>query len=150
MAPQTPIAEVIKDIQSDIKKIVAGEIALAKAELLPQAKKAGAGAGLFGAAGAFALGAVTVINLGLALLSGAIMSNWLEPRWAYPVGFAIWAVILLVLAGIFALVGKLLMKFTKPQRTIDTAEKSVVAVRGAIESGQAQVKRMPLLGGPKE
>jgi len=44
MAEQPDIAEVIKNIQADVTTIVKGEIELAKAELMPQAKAAGIGA----------------------------------------------------------------------------------------------------------
>ena len=45
MADESGIAEVIKNIQADVSTIVRGEIELAKAELIPQAKAAGLGAG---------------------------------------------------------------------------------------------------------
>ena len=41
MVDQSGIADVIKNIQADVTTIVKGEIELAKAELLPQAKAAG-------------------------------------------------------------------------------------------------------------
>ena len=58
MANQLDIADAIKAIQADVTTIVRGEVELAKAELVPQVKSAGIGAGLFGAVagGVFGLG----------------------------------------------------------------------------------------------
>ena len=44
----TDPADLIKSISDDIAVIIRGEIELAKAELIPQAKSVGLGAGLFG------------------------------------------------------------------------------------------------------
>ena len=43
---QPEVGDVVKDISADISTLVKGEIALAKSEIIPQAKKAGIGAGL--------------------------------------------------------------------------------------------------------
>ena len=63
------IGEVLKDITADVQTIIRGEVELAKAELMPQVKSAGIGAGLFGAAGYLAVQAATLLFIcgGLAL-----------------------------------------------------------------------------------
>ncbi len=76
MAEQSEITELIKSIQADITTIVRGEFALAKAELLPSVKKAGAGVGFFVAAGVLAL-------VGIATLLIAVSFAW-------SVGFQSW------------------------------------------------------------
>ena len=69
MAEQPPVSDVLNSITSDIKTIVRGEIDLAKAEMVPQVKRAGIGVGMFGAAGYLALhGALLLfVALGIAL-----------------------------------------------------------------------------------
>lgn len=142
MVAQPAIADVIKDIQSDVKNLVRGELELAKAELLPQAKSAGIGAGLFGAAGYFAISAATLIWVALSLTIAGLLINAVPPVWAYTLGFAIMAVLLLVLAVILALVGKSQIKVSGAQRTIAQGQESVDAVKTAIASGQAQVQAL--------
>ena len=66
MADQKELADVIKSITADVTTIVKGEIELAKAELMPQAKAAGIGAGLFGAAAYVGLSGAAVLFSGLA------------------------------------------------------------------------------------
>lgn len=142
MVAQPAIADVIKDIQSDVKNLVRGEIELAKAEMLPQAKSAGIGAGLFGAAGYLAINAATLIWIALSLTVAGLLMNAVPAVWAYTLGFAIVALLLLVLAGILALVGKSKINVTGPKRTIAQGQESVEAVKAAVASGQAQVQAL--------
>ena len=55
------VGDIIKNITDDVKLLVQDQIELAKAELMPAAKKGGTGAGLFGAAGYFALSATILL-----------------------------------------------------------------------------------------
>lgn len=142
MVDQPAVADVIKDIQSDVKNLVRGEIELAKAELLPQAKSTGIGAGLFGAAGYLAISAATLIWIALALTIAGLLMNLVAPVWAYTLGFAIMALLMLVLAGILALVGKSKINVSAPERTIAQGQQSVAAVKAAVASGQAQVQAL--------
>ena len=56
-----PVGDIIKDITDDVKLLVQDQIELAKAELIPAAKNGGTGAGLFGAAGYFAISATILL-----------------------------------------------------------------------------------------
>lgn len=127
------VGDIVKNLTDDIKVLVRGEVELAKAELTSSAKAAGAGAGMFGAAGYLALNAVSLLfiagALGLALLVG------------YPLGFVIMAVILLVIAAILALIGKSQVKKIKaPEETIAEAKATGDAVKLAVERGKAQAE----------
>ena len=53
MANQHDIADTIKAIQADVTTIVRGEVELAKAELVPQAKSVGIGVGSHGYRGGY-------------------------------------------------------------------------------------------------
>ena len=54
------VGDIIKGID-DMKLLVRDEVELAKSELVPTARKAGMGAGLFGAAGFFAISGVGIL-----------------------------------------------------------------------------------------
>ena len=140
MVAQPAIADVIKDIQSDVKNLVRGEIELAKAVLVPQAKSTGIGAGLFGAAGYLAISAASLIWIALALTIAGLLMNVVAPVWAYTLGFALMALLMLILAGILALVGKSKISLSSPERTIAQGQESIEAVKAAVSSGQARVQ----------
>jgi hypothetical protein len=92
------LGELAGQVSQQISTLVRDELRLAQAELTAKGKKAGLGAGLFGAAGlvtAYAVGAlIAAAILGLA----TAMDYWLA---ALIVG-----VVLLVVAGLAAVVGK--------------------------------------------
>ena len=140
MANQTDIADAIKAIQADVTTIVRGEIELAKAELVPQAKSVGIGAGLFGGAGYLAVNGVSLVFLGLS----ALIANWFAtslgwaPFLAACMGLVIMAVVLFLIAGVLALIGKGKVSVKGPEATIAQGQASVDAVKGALERGQIQ------------
>lgn len=134
------IGEVIKDITADVQTIIKGEIELAKAEMLPQVKRAGIGAGLFGAAGYLALQATTLLFICGGLAFTALYQGAVGIVWAFTLGFLTMAVILLVIAGILALIGKSKIAVKGPEATVSEAQRSVQAVTGAVDRGQANVR----------
>jgi len=146
MADQDGIADIIKSIQADVTTIVRGELELAKAELIPQAKAAGMGAGMFGAAAYLALtGSILLFfTLGF-LLAMAFGAAGLGTLTALVCGFAIVTVLLLLLAGVLALVGKGKFSFSKPEMTIDSVEKAVLSVRSAVADTAKDIAAQPLV-----
>ncbi len=88
----------VRDLTEQTRELVRGEVALAKAELSDTVKHAGIGAGLFGGAGVVALYAggalVAAAIAGLAV----VLDVWLAAL--------IVAVVLFVVAGVVALLGK--------------------------------------------
>lgn len=139
MADQNGIADLIKNIQKDVATIVHDEIELAKAELVPQVKAVGMGAGMFGAAGYVAMKALGLVFFGVAFLLSWAFSVWfgVGTLVALTLGFVVMAVLLLIVAGILALTGKGKFSFSKPATTIDSVEQSVAAVRTAIGGDKA-------------
>ena len=87
MATQPALSDVIESITSDVKTIVKGEIELAKAEMVPQVKSVGVGAGLFGAAGYLGLQAATLIFVALGFLISQFFLGLMAPGFAYASGF---------------------------------------------------------------
>lgn len=142
MAEQPAIADVLSSITSDIQTIVRGEIELAKAELVPQAKKVGIGAGLLGAAGYVALNGLTLLYVTLCFVASGLYMFALPPVWAYAAGFGTITLLFFVAAAILALIGKGKFEFSGAQRTVAEAELSVDAVKTAVSRGQANVASM--------
>lgn len=148
MADQTDIADVIKNIQADVTAIVRGEIELAKAELMPQAKAAGIGAGLFTVAAVVGLTGLTVLLLGFSFWLSFGFQAWfnldLLPSLAW--GFATIAVLFFIVAAVVAVLGKNQLKFTGAKETAANAEETVAAVKGAVASGLEDVQALSLTG----
>jgi Putative Actinobacterial Holin-X, holin superfamily III len=113
-AEDPSIGVLVQSAMADMSTLVRSEIELAKAEMSRSAKKAGIGAGAFGAAGVL-LGVSTVFLF----ITIAEFLTWLGlQRWiSYLI---VWAFYVL-LAVIAALVGrKQMKKIEKPERTIET------------------------------
>jgi uncharacterized membrane protein YqjE len=90
--------QLVSDLTNQISRLVRDEARLAQAEVNQKAKRLGVGAGLFGGAGLFAfLGLATLITTVILLLA-LVMPAWLAAL--------IVTVVLFVIAGVLALVGK--------------------------------------------
>ena len=154
MTDQSGIADVIKNIQDDVRTIVKGELELAKAELLPQAKSAGIGAGLFGGAGYLAIMGATLLFCGLSFWLSLGFQSWfgIDLLGALAWGFAVMAILMFLLAGVLVLIGKQQLNLPGPKATTASAQASMDAVKGALTRGQERVAATSLLGGegPKE
>jgi hypothetical protein len=125
------VGDIIKNITDDVKLLVQDQIELAKAELTPAAKQGGTGVGLFGAAGYFALSATILLYFAAASgLVAAGLAPWLA--------FLIVGVVLLLIAGILAGIGFLIVRKIKgPDRTIAQANQSVAEVKAAAQRAVA-------------
>lgn len=119
------IGQLVVDATDDIKKIVRGEVALAKAELTTGAKGIGKGAGMLGAAGFVALLGLIYLLHAAAWGIGEVL-----PLWA---GYLIVAAVLFVLAAILGLLGKKALSAAKPkpERTIRNAQETVATLKSS-------------------
>ena len=134
------VGDIIKSITNDVKLLVRDEIELAKAELIPAAKNGGIGAGLFGAAGYFGICALSVLYFAAAYGLAAL-------GLALPLAFLIVGVALLLIAGICAGIGLMLIKKVKgPERTINQANKTVTEVKEAAQHAIAAAKAPEIEG----
>ncbi len=118
------LGQLVADATHDLSSIIHSEIALAKAEIGADAKKAGIGAGLFAAAGFFVFLALVLLPISAAYgLVAAGLSPWLA--------FLIVAIVLLVLGAIMAMVGKGRVSKIKgkPERAIKNAQDTIAAIR---------------------
>jgi hypothetical protein len=119
----TSVGQLIGEVTKDLSTLMRQELDLAKAELKVEAKKAGQGAGMFGAAG-FA-GYMVLVFLSLALMWG--LANVMDTGWAGLIVAAIWAVI-----GAVAFVmgrNRFRQVNPKPERTVDTLQQVPSALK---------------------
>ena len=121
---ERPIGQLVQDLSQQTATLVRQELHLAQLEMQQKGKRAGIGAGLFGGAGL-----VAVLGLG-ALVAAAILAlatavdPWLSAL--------IVAVVLFVVAGVIALVGK--REVTEavppvPERTIESVQQDVHEIK---------------------
>jgi uncharacterized membrane protein YqjE len=101
-----PLPELTRDLVAQLRRLIAGELALFKAEMTAKAKAAGIGAGLLVGALVFVFFALCALVTTAVLAFALILPAWLA---ALVVG-----VILLLLAGIAALIGVAKLKKGMP------------------------------------
>jgi Flp pilus assembly protein TadB len=70
------VAELVKDLSRDVSTLLHEEIALARAEMTEKGRRAGMGAGMFGAATAFGL-----VTLGGSMATIVILLDKAMPLW---------------------------------------------------------------------
>jgi uncharacterized membrane protein YqjE len=74
---ERPVGELLKQLSDEATTLVRKEIELAKAEMAEKGRKAGAGAGMFGAAAALGLLALGALTACFVLALDAAMPAWL-------------------------------------------------------------------------
>jgi len=109
------IGDLVSDATSQISTLVRSEIELAKAEIAGEAKKAGLGGGLLGAAGVIALFSLFFFFV----FAAELLTLWVA-RWA---AWLIIFIVMLVIAAVLALVG------LKKVKTIKAPKKTVASVQ---------------------
>jgi len=123
-ASDASTGELVSRLSQEVSELVRNELRLAQAEVSGKAKKAGVGAGLFGAAGITALFGVGVLIATAILALDLVMDAWLA---ALIVG-----VVLLAAAGIAALLGKKKVQEAAPPvptETVESVKRDVQAVK---------------------
>jgi uncharacterized membrane protein YqjE len=91
---QEPIGELLKRLSNETTQLVRQELELAKAELSEKGKRAGLGAGMFGAAGVTGLLSLGALTACLVLALNHAVADWL----AALIVAAVWAAVAAVLA----------------------------------------------------
>jgi len=118
--------ELVSRLSTDLTTLVRDELRLATAEMSGKAKQAGIGAGMFGAAGLVALYGVGALLAAIIAALALVMDVWLAAL--------IVAVVLFVIAGIAALLGKNKVSEVgspMPERTVESVKADVDAVKHA-------------------
>ena len=114
------LGELLKQLSEQTTRLVHQELELAKAELTQKGKEAGAGAGLFGGAGALGLAALGALTACFILALNAVMPAWLAAL--------IVAVVYGAIAAFLALRGRDKVKQATPlvpEQTIETVKEDV-------------------------
>jgi uncharacterized membrane protein YqjE len=124
------VPELLKQLSTDTSTLVKQEMALARAEIAEQGKKAGIGAGLFGAAGALGLVALGALTATLILLLDKAMDAW--------VAALIVTVVEGAIAGLLALNGRNKIKEATPPapQTAETVKEDVEWAKTQTPSGR--------------
>jgi protein-S-isoprenylcysteine O-methyltransferase Ste14 len=122
------LGDIVADVTAKANLLVKEEIELAKAEVAQKAKRLGIGAGLIAVAGAFLF---FFLFFFLHMLAIGI-ADWFDLRlW---VGYAIVCILLLVSAGILALIARRAFKKGSPpmpEMAIEEAKKTRAAIEEA-------------------
>ena len=119
------LGALVHDLSTQIPELVRSELRLAQAELTEKGKRAGLGAGLFGAAGIVALYGVAVLIAAAVLALALVLPAWAA---ALVIG-----VVLLAVAGVLALRGKGQVAQATPaapERAIAGIKEDVETVKG--------------------
>jgi uncharacterized membrane protein YqjE len=123
-----PTGELVRRLSTQVSELVKGELEVARAELTEKGKRAGVGVGLAGAGGIVAL-------FGVAALLTAVIAGL---SYAMPVWLAalIVGVVLLLIAGALAMVGRQQVKQATPpvpEGAVEGVQHDVEAVKKAVQ-----------------
>ena len=125
------IGELLRQLSEQTTRLVHQELELAKAELTQKGRQAGAGAGLFGAAGAIGLLAAAALTTCFILALDAVMPAWLAALLV--------AVLYGVIAAVVGLRGRDRVRQATPlvpEQTIETVKEDVQWVKNQASSAK--------------
>src|SRR5829696_2958294 len=117
---ERPLGELLKQLSEQTTRLVRQELELARAELTQKGKQAGAGAGLFGTAGAIGFLALAALTACFILALNAVMPAWLAALLV--------AVVYGVAAAVLAMRGRAKVRRATPpvpEQTIETVKEDV-------------------------
>jgi len=126
-----PTGDLLKELSNETTTLVRQEIELAKAELGEKGKTAGLGAGLFGGAGVFALGAFAALTACIIAALDSAMPLWLAAL--------IPAVVYGAIAGVLALQGRDKVREAGPpvpEQTTESVKEDVQWAKTRAKSGR--------------
>jgi len=123
------VGELFSRLSEQTSRLVRSEIELAKSELSIKAKAGAVGAGLLGGAALFGFFAFAVLITTVILALSEALEPWLAAL--------IVAVVLLLIAGVLAFLGKRSLDKgvpPKPERTAENVKQDVEAVKEGLRS----------------
>ncbi|MFB9377639.1 phage holin family protein [Kineococcus gynurae] len=127
VAPERTVGQLVADASQDLSELVRYEIALAKAEITADVKKGAIGGALLAVAGVFGL---------LGFIFFLVFAAYLLMELAGWTGYAAYGLVfgvLLVLAGILAVVGiGSVKKVGPPTRTIRTSKETIATLKASV------------------
>jgi hypothetical protein len=126
-----PTGELLKELSDQTTTLVRKEIDLAKAELADKGKRAGMGAGMFGGAGLFGVGAFAALTACLIAALATGMALWLAAL--------IVTVVYAAIAAVLALTGKSKVQEATPpvpEQAIESTKEDVEWAKTRAQSGR--------------
>ncbi len=129
-ASQRSTAALVHDLIDQLTRLVRTEIRLAQKELSDKGKEAGKGVVAFSAAGVLALYGGAALVATAVLLLTLVVQAWLA---ALAVG-----IVLLLLAGVSALIGRARLRQSAPllpESTLEESKRDVQTVKEAVRHG---------------
>ncbi len=126
-----PTGELLRDLSDHTTTLVKQEMELAKAELQEKGKQAGLGAGMFGGAGLFGLGAFAALTACLIAALDKVMEIWLAAL--------VVAVSYGVIAAVLAITGKQKVKQAAPpvpEQAVDSVKEDMEWAKTQARSGR--------------
>lgn len=125
-------AQLVSQMTEQVSTLVRDELALAKVEMVEKGKRAGTGAGLLGGAGVLAMYGVGALLVTIGAALALVMPVWLAAL--------IVTVVVLVVAGVAALIGKKQVQQAvppAPTAAVDSSKQDVEAVKTAVRDGRS-------------
>lgn len=122
---EPPLGAIVHDLTTQVPDLIRSEIRLAQAEMAEKGKRAGLGIGMFGGAGVVALYGVGALIATVILLLALAMDAWIAAL--------IVTVVLFVVAGILALMGKKQVSQATPvapERAVEGVKEDIATVKG--------------------
>jgi uncharacterized membrane protein YqjE len=132
-ARDRPTAELMRELTDQTTTLLRKELELAKAELAEKGKKAGVGAGMFGGAGLFGVGAFAALTACLILALNTFMAGWLAAL--------IVAAVYAAIAGVLALRGKREVEQAGPpvpERAVESTKEDLEWAKTRAKSGRSE------------
>jgi uncharacterized membrane protein YqjE len=126
------MADLVKELSSQVSVLVRQEVELAKAEVTEKGKKAGLGAGLLGGAGAAALLMLGSLTAFLIMVIALAIPDWAAALCVT----GLWAAI----AGLLALRGREKVRDVGkpvPEKTVDAVKEDVEWLKDQTRSGRS-------------
>lgn len=136
------VGQLVKNIKTDGTEVANGLVTLGKAEVQPMVKHAGIGGGMFGAAGYLALNALSLLFMAGGFAFSMIFNKAGHMRIisSLALGYVCMAVLLLLVTGILALLGKgQISKVGAPKQTIAEAKASIDTLKQSVQRGKDTV-----------
>jgi hypothetical protein len=130
---ERPAAELMRELTDQTTSLVRKEIELAKLELAEKGKKAGMGAGMFGGAGLFGVGAFATLTACLVLALDLVVAAWLAAL--------IVTVVYAAIAGVLAMRGKKEIKQAGPplpERAVESTKEDLEWAKTRAKSGRSE------------
>ncbi|WP_113701092.1 phage holin family protein [Nonomuraea lactucae] len=121
--------KLVNDLSEQVSRLVKDELRLARLELAQKGRRAGFGAGLFGAAGMVAFFGAAALVAAVILLLSLVLPGWIAA--------VIVAVVLFVLAAVLGLVGRAQVKRATPPVPSET----IASVKADIDAVKEKVRR---------